>query len=351
MFLLSDFLHPATFAESEVRVKQYMRNGRIVRSYTSARDIEEKRDEPVKTQERNLNLMEGSLGVPLALLGIAGLAGIVALSGNKGVAKAIEDKVKVEKAVAATKSPVLSKLSQDLQDLRSLYQSDKSTAMTTFYASIDKTKPQEAKLKFAQMVTQKEISVEEAGKIIESYEKATSGGVAIGTFKQNVVKKVEVLQQKYGRDLANINDQLQKYTDPNFKGRIPSQDRFDYLNNTVRKLELDQKLVVYNTYGEEFAKLGSGKTQMEQKQFLFLQEYLSDDAQQYKDFKNYILGGSLIQADKGLSVGFSANTPEEAIKNAYEYGYTSEDIKQFNTKFGMNLRQQGFGKIKNIYKK
>jgi hypothetical protein len=362
MWLLIDLLSEATFAEKEVRVKQYVRNGRIVRGYNAARDI---RDEPQereqpKQKEHRPNPMEGSLGVPLALVGIAGIAGIAALAGNKGVIKAVEEKVKVEKAVASVaKSPVLertkelpaSKLTQELLDLRSLYQSDKSAAMTSFYAGIDKSKPQEAKLKFAQMVSQKEISIEEAGKLIESYDKATSGGLAQGTFKQNVVKKVETLQQKYDRELASINDQLEKYTDPYFKGRIPSQDRFDYLNNSKAKLELEQKLVVYTTYGEEFARLGSGKTQMEQKQYLFLQEYLADDPKQYKEFKNYILGGSLIQANKGNAVGFSAATPEEAVRNAFEYGYTSEDIAQFNTIFGMSLSKKEFKGIKNIYKK
>lgn len=351
MFLLSDFLHLVTFAESEVRVKQYMRNGRIVRSYTSARDIEEKRDEPVKTQERNLNLMEGSLGVPLALLGIAGLAGIVALSGNKGVAKAVEDKVKVEKAVTAAKSPVLSKLPQDLQDLRGLYQSDKSKAMSTFYNGIDKNKPQDARLRFAQMVSQKELSIEEAGKVVESYNKATSGSVAVGTFKQNVVKKIETLENNYEKQLVNLKDLQEKITNPDYKGRLPSTDKFKYIDDSIKKLEAQQKLVKYDVYGEEFAKLGSGKTQMEQKQYLFLQEYLADDPKQYKEFKNYILGGSLIQANKGRSVGFSASTPEEAVRNAFEYGYTAEDITQFNTMFGMSLQKKQFKGIKNIYKK
>lgn len=347
MYIWSDF------AEREVRVKQYVRKGRIVRSYTSDRDIEENNDKPVKKQEPRDNPMQGSLGVPLALVGIFGLAGIVALTGgnNKGVAKAVEEKVKVEKAVAAAKSPVLSKLPQDLQDLRALYQSDKSKAMTSFYGSIDKSKPQEARLRFAQMVSQKELSIEEAGKVVESYEKATSGGVAQGTFKQNIVKKVDTLATKYEKELVNLQDSLDKYTDRDFKGRIPAPEKLQYMRDSIKKLEVQQKLVTYEVYGEEFAKLGSGKTQMEQKQYLFLQEYLADDPKQYKEFKNYILGGSLIQADKGSAVGFAASTPEEAVRNAFEYGYTSDDIAQFNTMFGMSLSKKEFKGIKNIYKK
>ena len=351
MWLLSDITNFAS--EEQVRVKQYVRNGRIVRSYTASRDIEEKDEPQQKAPERRPKLIETELGVPLALLGIFGLAGIVALASgnNKGVAKAVEEKVKVEKVVAAAKSPVLSKLPQDLQDLRALYQTDKSKAMTSFYGSIDISKPQEAKLKFAQMVSQKEISTEEAGKIIESYEKATSGGVAQGTFKQNIVKKVESLTNKYEKELVNLQDTLDKYTDPDFKGRIPAPEKLQYMRDSVKKLEIQQKLVTYEVYGEEFAKLGNGKTQMEQKQYLFLQEYLADDPKQYKEFKNYILGGSLIQANKGNTVGFAASTPEEAVRNAFEYGYTSEDIAQFNTIFGMSLQKKEFKGIKNIYKK
>jgi hypothetical protein len=223
--------------------------------------------------------------------------------------------------------------------------------MTSFYSSIDKSKPQEAKLKFAQMVSQKELSFEEAGKIIESYDKATSGGVSIGTFKQNVVKKVDVLENKYEKELVGLQDSLDKYTDPDFKGRVPSGEKLVYIRDSIKKLETQKKLVKYDVYGEEFAKLGSGKTQMEQKQYLFLQEYLADDPKQYKEFKNYVLGGSLIQANKGRAVGFSAATPDEAVRNAFEYGYTSDDISQFNTMFGMSLQKKEFKGIKNIYKK
>lgn len=350
MYILADF------AEKDVRVKQYVRKGRIVRSYSSSRTVEDKKEDTKKQPERQPNPMEGNLGVPIALVGIFGIAALASLTGNKNVAKAVEEKVKVEKAIAVAKSPILerlpsSKLTEELKELRNLYQQDKSSAMTSFYSSIDKNKPQEAKLKFAQMVSQKELSVEEAGKVIESYDKATSGGVAIGTFKQNIVKKVDLLENKYEKELVNLQDSIDKYTDPDFKGRIPSTEKLAYMKDSIKKLEIQKKLVKYETYGEEFAKLGSGKTQMEQKQYLFLQEYLADDPKQYKEFKNYVLGGSLLQANKGRAVGFSAATPDEAVRNAFEYGYTSEDISQFNTMFGMSMSKKEFKGIKNIYNK
>ena len=353
MYIWSDF------AEENVKVKQYMRNGRLVRSYTAERD----KKEPQQPRE---NIMQGSLGIPITLIGIFGLVGVLSLTGNKGVAKAVDDKIKVEKAIKVPevlpKSPVLerlapaietpiSKISDEMRELRSIYQEDKSKAMSSFYSGIDIQKPQDAKLKFAQMVSQKEVSTEEASKIIEGYEKATANGVASGTFKQRVVKKVSVLEKKYEKELIPLEDNLAKYKDPKFEGRKPTDDKIAYMESSVKKIKLQQNLVKYDIYGEEFAALGTGKTQMEQKQYLFLQEYLADDPKQFKEFKNYILGGSLIQADKGKPLGFSAVTPDAAVRNAFEYGYKAEDISIFNTLFGMNLSKKDFKGINNIYKK
>lgn len=340
MWLLSDIINFAN--EEQVRVRQYVRNGRIVRSYTASRDIEEKDEPEQKTAERKANPMEGSLGVPLALVGIAGLAGVVALTGgnNKGVAKAVEEKVKVEKAVTAAKSPILSKLPQDLQDLRALYQSDKSKAMTSFYGGIDKSKPQEARLKFAQMVSQKELSIEEAGKVVESYDKATSGGVAVGTFKQKVIKQVIEKEEKFDNKIKKLKESLSD----------PDNSRLE-IEKEIKRLGLQKRLVPYEVYGENFSNLGSGKQQLEQKQYLFLQEYLADEPEQYKKFKNFILGGSLIEANKGRPIGFSTGSPQETVKDAFAYGYTSDDIENFNKYFDNYLSSFLFrNKVKNIYK-
>lgn len=334
MWLLADF------AEKEVRVKQYVRNGRIVRSYNSSRDVEDKKEEAPKRQEPRDNVMQGSLGVPLALVGIAGLVGVMSLTGNKGVTKAVEEKVKVEKAIAAAKSPVLSKLPQDLQDLRGLYQSDKSSAMTSFYGGIDKSKPQEARLRFAQMVSQKELSIEEAGKIVESYDKATSGGVAVGTFKQKVIKQVTEKEEKFDNKIKKLKESL---SDPD-NSKLETEKE-------IKRLGLQKRLVPYEVYGENFSNLGSGKQQLEQKQYLFLQEYLADEPEQYKKFKNFILGGSLIEANKGRPIGFSTGSPQETVRDAFAYGYTSDDIENFNKYFDNYLSSFLFrNKVKNIYK-
>lgn len=505
MWLLSDIINFAN--EEQVRVRQYVRNGRIVRSYTASRDIEEKDEPEQKTAERKANPMEGSLGVPLALLGIAGIAGIAALVGGgksgasiaqktskldpilvdqknvlqqlkvdqlkqqtelqkvkgdqllsiaeqkakdlqnklaqqqeleklrltklqqqvglqevKGQSQEILEAVKVDKIVKqtelenvrleklvnqkkiieattqASKAPLSGRIPEELVELRSLYQTDKSTAMTKFYASLDNTSPRDAKIKFIQISNIKELSTEEASKIIDTYEKSVSGGVSVGTFKQKVIKEIDEKSKSYQKDLARYQDDITIYDQylkanndkvAGFKKSIANANRkmskldkkdpkYKELSNAVKELQdkLDttvanikpdnsinfkrqevDKIVKaldalpYEVYAQNFAALGTGRSQMELKQYLFLDQYLNKNPEKLKEFKDLVLGGSLLKNYRGEEVGFSMLTGEDAVRNAFEYGYTADDIKRFNISFGNSLRRKkGFEGVTNIYK-
>lgn len=343
MFLWSDF----AAKEEEVRVRQYVRNGRIVRGYTASRDVENEPDIPTPPQRRP-HVMETELGVPLALVGIAGIAAIVAIVGgkNKAVVETIEKKAKVEKAVAAAKSPVLERVlpesvvPQELQDLRGLYQKDKSAAMTSFYGGIDITKPEQARLKLVQMVSEAELTEKEALGVIKAYEKE---GLVVGVFKETVDRQISP-------ELTLINNTLmQKYKAIEEKGLSKSAAQKE-IKKITRETDIAKELLTYNTYGKKFAALGEGNTGTEKKQFLLLQEYLADNQTEYKKLKDYILGGSLLQKSYGLPSGFSSK-PENAVADAFVYGYNTEDFARFNTKFGGKLRTEGFAGIQNIYKR
>lgn len=347
MYMLADF----AAKEEEVRVRQYVRNGRIVRGYTASRDVENEPDIPTPPQRRP-HVMETELGVPLALVGIAGIAAIVAIVGgkNKAVVETIEKKAKVEKAVAAAKSPVLervlpesvvaSRLPQELQDLRGLYQKDKSAAMTSLYGGIDITKPEQARLKLVQMVSEAELTEKEALGVIKAYEKE---GLVAGVFKDTVDRQISP-------ELTLINNTLmQKYKAIEEKGLSKSAAQKE-IKKITREADIAKELLAYDAYGKQFAALGEGNTGVEKKQFLLLQEYLADNQTEYKKFKDYILGGSLLQGHYGRPSGFSSK-PENAVADAFVYGYNTEDFARFNTKFGGKLRTEGFAGIQNIYKR